>query len=350
MWKTIDSLLQHSIDTNLFPGCAIATGQGSRVLYSNVFGNLSYQSSIPTTSSTLYDVGDLTRVLSTMPLVLIALERGMLSLDDTIDLYLDFVPSDKQNITILSLLTHTSGISSHFYLQQESENFKQACNTILKHELQSGINQKVIDSDMGYILLGFILEKIFSLPLDEAFKKYIARPLHFARTGFLPTSTNVAPTVSDMDTGELIKGRPQDMNARYLYGVAGNAGLFTDLEDLCQFATLLAGNGTNKHGILFSERAIHLAVTERTRGMNAARGYGFKIMKRSDPFLGHLWPSDGYGLQDNSSGSFIAVSPEEGFFVTFLTNADNSPQKRRELLRFHKLLLNVAFATFQHKV
>lgn len=57
--------------------------------------------------------------------------------------------------------------------------------------------------------------------------------------------------------------------------------------------------------------------------MNEARGYGFRITKRSDPFLGHLWPSDGYGLQDPSTGSLIAVSPDDGFFVTLLVNGRN---------------------------
>ena len=77
---------------------------------------------------------------------------------------------------------------------------------------------------------------------------------------------------------------------------------------------MLAGDGRNEEGVVFSYRSIHLATTERTRGLNEARGYGFRITKRSDPFLGHLWPSDGYGLTDPASGSLIAVSPDDGFF------------------------------------
>jgi len=100
--------------------------------------------------------------------------------------------------------------------------------------------------------------------------------------------------------------------------------------------------------VVFSYRSIHLATTERTRGLNEARGYGFRITKRSDPFLGHLWPSDGYGLTDPASGSLIAVSPDDGFFVALLLNGHGTSDDRREITRMHKLLLNAAYAAFQH--
>ena len=120
------------------------------------------------------------------------------------------------------------------------------------------------------------------------------------------------------------------------------------LEDIIRYASMLAGDGRNEEGVVFSYRSIHLATTERTRGLNEARGYGFRITKRSDPFLGHLWPSDGYGLADPASGSLIAVSPDDGFFVALLLNGHGTSDDRREIARMHKLLLNAAYAAFQH--
>ena len=70
--------------------------------------------------------------------------------------------------------------------------------------------------------------------------------------------------------------------------------------------------------------------------------------KRSDPFLGHLWPSEGYGLSDPATGSLIAVSPEDGFYVALLMNGQSTPQGKRSTERLHKLLLNAAYAAFQH--
>ena len=102
-------------------------------------------------------------------------------------------------------------------------------------------------------------------------------------------------------------------------------------------------------GVVFSYRSVHLATTERTRGLNEARGYGFRITKRSDPFLGHLWPSDGYGLRDPASGSALAVSPLDGFFTVILMNGAYTPANRAEGERFLRLCLNAAYAAFQHE-
>ncbi|MEG2208493.1 MAG: serine hydrolase domain-containing protein [Clostridia bacterium] len=347
MWNAVDELLLNAIRHDTFPGCAMAAGQGSRVLYTSVNGSLTKDGGQAVHHTTRYDIGALTRVLTTVPLALTALELGMISLDDPITRYLEGVPSDKRDLTPLMLLTHTSGMPAYFPLGQDAENARDALRALLKHPLACTPGSKVRDSAMGFILLGFMLERVFAMPLDDAMKRYVSVPLGMNRTGFLPSGEDVAPTETAGETDEPQAGCPSDGNALFLHGVAGHAGLFTNLEDIIRFASMLACDGRADEDIAFSYRAIHLATTERTRGMNDSRGYGFHITKRSDPFLGHLWPSDGYGLQDPASGSLIAVSPEDGFFVVFLTNAAITSPDRHEMERFQKLLLNAAYAAFQ---
>ena len=345
MWEAVDSLLERGIVSGAFPGCAMAAGQGGRVLFTSVQGHLSRESQREVHHTTRYDLGALTQITVTTPLMLHALETGLASLDDPISLYLNDVPSDKQEVTLLSLLTGTAGMTPHFLLPQEAESDRDALRVLLHHPLAGSVGSKVRDSAMGYILLGFILERIYDMPLDEAMKRFVSAPLHMRDTGFLPSGEDVAPS----DAGdESEAGYPQDANARFLHGVAGHAGLFSTLEDMTRFGAMLASDGLTDDGVAFSYRAIHLATTDRTRGMNESRGYGFRIVKRSDMFLGHLWPSDGYGLQDPASGSLVAVSPEDGFFVTLLVNGRNTAQDRRDMERLHKLLLNAAYAAFQH--
>lgn len=349
MWKAVDELLLRGIAEGAFPGCAMAAGQGSRVLFTGVHGRLTAESAREVTHTTRYDVGVLTEVMATMPLTLRALELGRISLDDPIGLWLDHVPSDKQGITLLQLLTHSAGMSPFFLLPEEAENSRDALGALLSHPLAGAPGGKVRDSAMGYILLGFVLEKVFDMPLDEAVKRYVTAPLNMARTGFLPAGEDVAPAFAESESVEWQAGQPQDRNARFLHGVAGHAGLFTDLEDAIRFTAMLAGDGRTADGVALSYRALHLATTDRTRGLNEARGYGFRIAKRSDPFLGHLWPSEGYGLKDPVSGSLIAVSPEDGFFVALLINGHDSPRERTEMERLQKRLLNAAYAAFQHE-
>ena len=348
MWKAVDDLLARGIAEGIFPGCAMAAGQGTRVLFTSVHGTLAQGDRRGVTHTTRYDVGLLTEVMATVPLMLYALERGLVSLDDRLDRWLEGVPQDKREITLLHLLTHTSGMSASFLLSQEAEGDRDALGALMRHPLSGSVGGKVRDSAMGFVLLGFLLERVFGMPLDEAVKRFVTAPLHMPGTGYLPAGDDVAPAGGESEGAEWQAGQPQDGNARFLHGVAGHAGLFTDLEDIIRYASMLAGDGRNEEGVVFSYRSIHLATTERTRGLNEARGYGFRITKRSDPFLGHLWPSDGYGLTDPASGSLIAVSPDDGFFVALLLNSHGTSDDRREIVRVHKLLLNAAYAAFQH--
>lgn len=84
MWKAVDELLCRVISDGAFPGCAMAAGQGTRVLYTSVNGFLTRDGEREVRHTTRYDIGALTQVLATMPLMLIALERGLVSLDDPI--------------------------------------------------------------------------------------------------------------------------------------------------------------------------------------------------------------------------------------------------------------------------
>jgi CubicO group peptidase (beta-lactamase class C family) len=341
MWKAVDRLLEDALNNDLFPGCAFAIGQGDKVLYSKTCGLLAKDDDKAVSDRTCYDVGDLTQVLVTTPLCLTAVEQGLLDPEDTIPRFLPDVPQDKKHITIAQLLTQTSGLSPHFLLQEEARNHQDAPAALLRHPLTGPVGGKVSDSGMGFLLLGFILEKIFDMPLDEAAKKFVTDPLGMSRTSYLAAGTDIAPNLIRDQNGVLETGSCADANARYLHGVAGHSGLFTCLSDMIRFASMLARDGRTEKGVFLSPRAVHLAITERTRGMNAARGYGFHITKRSNPFLGLIWPSDGYGLRDPASGSVIALSPEDGFFAVILMNGAGDAQ------RFTRLLLNAAYAAFQ---
>ena len=119
MWKAVDDLLARGVTEGIFPGCAMAAGQGTRVLFTSVHGTLAQGDARGVTHTTRYDVGLLTEVMATVPLLLYALERGLVSLDDRLGRWLDDVPQDKREITLLHLLTHTSGMSASFLLSRK---------------------------------------------------------------------------------------------------------------------------------------------------------------------------------------------------------------------------------------
>lgn len=349
MWNAVDKLLSNAMENGCFPGCAIASGQHGEVLYQKTFGQLAPGTGKTVTPETRYDAGSLTQVLATMPLALKAMENGLISPDDPISRFLEGVPADKREITLEQLLTHTSGMPASFSLEHEARRAKDALAALLARPLENQPGAKVKQSSMGYILLGYLMEKVFDMPLDDAVKQYVTAPLSMNGTGYLPSGENIAPTQITDENAHASAGLPLDGNARFLHGIAGHAGLFTTISDLTRFVSMLASNGLCGDGVYLAQRSVHLAATDRTRGMNAAWSYGLRITKRSQPYLGHLWPSDGYGLQDPASGSLVAVNPSDGFFVALLCNGHESPASREENDRLRKVLLNAAYAAFQHQ-
>ena len=103
MWKAVDDLLARGIAEGIFPGCAMAAGQGTRVLFTSVHGALAQGDARGVTHTTRYDVGLLTEVMATVPLMLYALERGLVSLDDRLGRWLGDVPQDKRDITMIQV-------------------------------------------------------------------------------------------------------------------------------------------------------------------------------------------------------------------------------------------------------
>lgn len=349
MWNAVDKLLSNAMETGCFPGCAFAAGQRGEVLYQKTFGRLTPNAPKTVTPETRYDAGSLTQVLATMPLALKAMESGLISPDDPISRFAA-VPADKKEITLEQLLTHTAGLPASFSLENEARSASEALQALLSHPLESQPGTKVRQSAMGYILLGFLMEKVFDMPLDSAVKRFVTAPLELRGTGYLPSGENIAPTQVTEESAQSAAGLPLDGNARFLHGIAGHAGLFTTISDLSRFVSMLAADGVSNQQVFLAQRSVHLAATDRTRGMNAAWSYSLRITKRSQPYLGHLWPSDGYGLQDPVGGSLVAVNPSDGFFVALLCNGHGSPASREENDRLRKVLLNAAYAAFQHQM
>ena len=131
MWNAVDELLEKSREEGLFPGCALAAGREGQVLYTNACGYLVRDGQQKVSHATRYDVGALTQVLGAMPLCMVAVEKGLFSLDDPITRFLPGVGEDKKSVTILHLLTQTSGLSPHFLLSEESKSDRDALKAVL---------------------------------------------------------------------------------------------------------------------------------------------------------------------------------------------------------------------------
>ena len=245
---------------------------------------------------------------------------------------------------MLHFIKHTSGMPAHFYLSEESDCTGNANRAIRAHPLEHAPGALPVYSCMGYILLGRILEQIGGQSIDRLAQEYVFEPLGLTHTTYRPAG-DVAPTERDPATGELLRGAVHDENARFLGGLSGNAGIFSDLCDMTRFVQMLALGGKLPDGTQFlSPATLRAALVNRTPGAgHEFRGLGFNLAGSPSNFLGDLMSPRAYG-HTGFTGTSIAVDPDTGLFVVLLTNRVCPTRENGKLIRMRSLIHNAAAA------
>ncbi len=244
----LDEAFRDALAARVFSGAALLVSVGEGVTFAGNYGHLSWGGG-PVTDATRFDLASLTKPLATVPLVMACVSRGTLALDDTLERFYPEVPEDKRKITIRQLLAHCSGLApyrQYFFelVKIEPEKRKAAlASMIMSEPLDFAPGSAAAYSDLGYMLLGFILEKILGSNLDELAREMVFSPLGIGELHFCPLDTGGGPEIPpardprfealEYAAAELcpwrkrvLSGEVSDENAWSLGGVAGHAGLF----------------------------------------------------------------------------------------------------------------------------
>ena len=301
--KTIDEYVESGILEHI----AVRVGRGDNVIFDAFRGGVD--------ETTLFDMASVTKIMATTSLALIALDRGLLQLHDTVDKY---CPTSK-GLTIKNLLTHTIGIG-HKALNKEGNNYENIAEKILDIPLDIPIGADVRYSCPGFILLGKILEIIFGKPLNECFEEYVARPLGLESTSFLPLNRENIVN-SNLDKTKL--GIVNDYNCQFLGGVAGNAGLFSSLSDVTKYVHFLQNRGKP----LIKEETFFLAAQNHTLGMSESRGLGYLYVDGKYQQTGRLFEDGAIG-HCGHTGQSVFVDYRSGLYVIILSDATISTVKK----------------------
>ena len=301
--KTIDQYSENGILEHI----AVRVGQGDRVIYDTYRGGVD--------ENTLFDMASITKIMATTALSLIALDKGSLILDDHVD---KFFPTSKP-LTIKNLLTHTIGVG-HMSLNKEGNTYENIAQKILELPLAIPIGTDVRYSCPAFILLGKIVEKIFGMPLNACFDELVAKPLGLESTSFLPSNRQNAVN-SNLD--EKKRGVVNDYNCQFLGGVAGNAGLFSNISDVTKYVNFLQRRGAP----LISQQTFLTAAQNHTVGMTEARGLGFLYVDERYEQAGGLFPNGTIG-HCGHTGQSLFVDHRSGFYVIILSDATISTVKK----------------------
>ena len=307
MMKNLNKVLDELIKNGTVGHIAVRVGCGDNIIADAFRGGV--------TEETLFDMASVTKIIATTTLALIALDKGLLSLDDRVDA---FYKTDK-SITVKNMLTHTIGIG-YKLLTVESITCDNVAEKILDIPSDIPIGSDVLYSCPGYILLGKILEKVYGKPLNESFDELVAKPLGLSDTSFLPADGQF---VVNSNPEDHLRGIVNDYNCRHLGGVAGNAGLFSNLKDVTKYVKLLQCKGAP----LFSENIFDNAVRNHTEGMSAARGLGFLYVDRRYSQACGLFPDGAIG-HCGHTGQSVFVDYRTGLYVIILSDATVSTAKK----------------------
>lgn len=335
---TIDFLIDRAINAKLIRGAVVLIGSKSTILHTTIRGNLTENPlSTPLTTETLFDVASLTKVLATTPAIMKLLEQGDLSLLDPITRWFpELEDSIGQDITILNLMTHTSGLHD-VSIATPAPMETLLLKTAIQPEQKSP--NRFLYADINFMLLAELVQRVTKVPFNDYCQEYFYKPMGMTNTTFTPLNSfrgNIAPTRANLF--DIKAGIVQDENAQLLGGVAGHAGLFSSATDISKFITMILADGVQNNKEILKKRTVTQMISPYFfNSGRVTRGLGWDIHSPYSSPRSHTFSPMSFG-HTGYSGSSIWVDAEHDLYVVLLTIRLDYQNKQR----FNKLRNNIS--------
>jgi CubicO group peptidase (beta-lactamase class C family) len=327
--KRVDRLMQQAIADRIFPGGVLLVSRDNRIEFFEAYGYADLFSGAPVTRDTIYDLASLTKPLATTLAVMQLIQESRLSLDQpAVSVLPRFLDPLMSQVTIRHLLAHSSGLANYrpYYLnlrQFPLKERKEQLGKMLTLERLVGVpGRQVLYSDMGFMILRWIIETISGQRLDHFLSEFLYRPLGLERLFFIDLkqpacNDNIAPTELCAWRNSLLKGKVHDDNAFIMGGIDGHAGLFGSTADVAKLISVLLSDYRGQAGRSFFNADLIQAFW--TRQTPSGRALGFDMPSADDASCGHFFPKTGVGHLGYTGTSFW-VDPEQLIFIVLLTN------------------------------
>jgi uncharacterized protein YbbC (DUF1343 family)/CubicO group peptidase (beta-lactamase class C family) len=317
----VDAVIEQAIQERQIPGAVLVVGHDGRVIYRKAYGERALEPRRePMTLDTIFDLASLTKVIATTTVVMQLVEQGKVRLNDPVAKYLpEFAQNGKEDITLRQLLTHYSGLEPDLDLKTTWEGKETAYGMAFAGAPEDPPGSKFTYSDINFIVLGALVERVSGETLDEYAMRHIFVPLKMMHTRFLPPASwlpKIAPTQYD-ENEHMLWGVVHDPTARRMGGVAGHAGLFSTGDDLAKFAQALLNGGD---GILSALSVEKMTRPEQPPSAPVLRGFGWDIDSPFSSNRGDLLPVGSYG-HTGWTGTSMWIDPTTRTYIILLTNA-----------------------------
>ena len=348
------ALLDRAAVDGAFPGGVLAVGWNGQLAV-HAFGKLELDGeAYEVDEDSMYDVASLTKPIVTTTAVMLLVQQGRLNLDRPITNYLpefaaaakaDPDPGWRARITPRMLLLHDSGLPDHRDFFKEAKGHDAILARVLAEPLVNEPGKQIVYSDLGFILLGEIVERLTGESLDAFAKREIFGPLGMDRSAFNPPRKlreDIAPTEKDTAFRKRqIWGEVHDENAWAMGGAAGHAGLFSTAADISAFAQMILNGGIYGHERLLARATIR-EFTARYPIGHSARTLGWDVPEAESSSSGHYFSPASFGHL-GFTGTSLWIDPERRLFVVLLTNRVNPTRANEKIRQIRPALHDAVF-------
>jgi uncharacterized protein YbbC (DUF1343 family)/CubicO group peptidase (beta-lactamase class C family) len=316
----VDAIVQDAIHAGQIPGAVVLVWHNGQVLYRKAFGYRALEPRRETmTLDTIFDLASLTKVLATTTAVMQLVEKGQVRLSDPVAKYIpEFAQNGKEDVTVRELLTHYSGLEPDLDLTHPWQGRDTAFSMAFAEKPVNPPGSRFVYSDINFITLGALVERVSKVQLDKYCAQNIFAPLKMTRTRFLPPTTwmpKIAPTEYD-EQGRMLRGVVHDPTVRRMGGVAGQAGVFSTADDLSKFARALITGSS----VLPSPLVEKMSTPQQPPTAHELRGFGWDIDSPFSTNRGELLPVGSFG-HTGFSGTSLWIDPTTRTYIILLTNA-----------------------------
>jgi CubicO group peptidase (beta-lactamase class C family) len=316
------ALLEQATQQQAFPGAVLAVTYQGRLIAYRAVGQFTYDSASPKVQpGTVYDLASVTKVVATTAAAMVLFERGKLELEmPLVQVLPEFAgPDDRRRaVTLSMLLAHSTGLPSYARLFETAPDRESILRAACSLPLQTKPGTHTEYSDIGFVLLGEVLQRLTGEALDRFCAREVFIPLGMAHTRFCPPPEwrdGIPPTEDDRSFRKrVIQGEVQDENASAMGGVAGHAGLFAPAADVATFAECMLNHGTP----LFASQTVEVFTLPRTGPAGAARTLGWDVPSRPSQ-SGQYFSARSFGHL-GYAGTSLWIDPKRQLSVTLLTN------------------------------
>lgn len=321
----VSEAVRSAVDEGAVPGAVVIVGRKGSIVLAEAIGNRAVEPEMEEmTRDTVFDMASLTKPVVTATAVMVLWEQGKIDLDEPITAYLpEYNSHGKDTITVEMLLRHRAGLIPDNPIGDYREGVDEAWKRIAEIDLVGTPDERFRYTDVGFLTLGRMIERVSGMPLDEFSRENMLTPLGMVDSTFLPTDRGIdlgriAPT--EREGGEMIRGVVHDPRSRAVGGVAGHAGLFGTADDLALYAQMLLNGGIAANGNrVLAPPTVRAMIDPGDTPDGERRGLGWDLGTGYSAPKGERFGPRSFG-HTGFTGTSLWIDPETETFVVLLTS------------------------------